>query len=89
MGCQGLVPYGTIAVMMIMAIASAPIWFAGPAMAHFATHDSQGHGVFAFIRIVPTVTFAAFTFAAFTFGALEQGTLTLMPIYGLLPMPLS
>ena len=75
-GGEGMVPYGTIAVMMAMA--SAPIWLAGPAMGHFATHDSQGHGVFAFIRIVPTVTFAAFTF-----GALEQGTLTLMPIYGL------
>lgn len=75
-GGQGLLPYATIAGMM--AIASAPIWFAGPAMGHFATHDSKGHGIFAFIRIVPTVTFAAFTF-----GALEQGTLTLMPIYGL------
>ena len=63
-GGEGMVPYGTIAVMMAMA--SAPIWLAGPAMGHFATHDSQGHGVFAFIRIVPTVTFGTMRIKAKT-----------------------
>ena len=75
-GGVGLAPYLIIAALM--ALASIPIWFAGPAMSHFSSHDGPRHGVFAFIRIVPTVTFAAFTF-----GALEQGTLTLMPIYGI------
>jgi MFS family permease len=75
-GGEGLTPYLIIAVLM--GIASIPIWFAGPAMSHFSSHDGPRHSVIAFIRIVPTVTFAAFTF-----GALEQGTLTLMPIYGL------
>lgn len=75
-GGVGLLPYLIIAVLM--GLASVPIWFAGPAMSHFASHGGPSHSVIAFIRIVPTVTFAAFTF-----GALEQGTLTLMPIYGL------
>lgn len=75
-GGVGLLPYLIIA--MLMGLASIPIWFAGPAMSHFSSHDSPSHGVIAFIRIVPTVTLAAFTF-----GALEQGTLTLMPIYGI------
>lgn len=75
-GGVGLTPYLIIAVLM--ALASIPIWFAGPAMSHFSSDDGPRHSVLAFIRIVPTVTFAAFTF-----GALEQGTLTLMPIYGL------
>ena len=47
-------------------------------MGYFAPQGRQERGVFAYIRLVPTITFAAFTF-----GALEQGTLTLMPIYGL------
>tara|TARA_R110000868_G_scaffold135284_5_gene347771 strand:+ start:151 stop:1323 length:1173 start_codon:yes stop_codon:yes gene_type:complete len=75
-GGVGLTPYLIIAVLM--ALASIPIWLAGPAMSHFSSHDGPRHSVLAFIRIVPTVTFAAFTF-----GALEQGTLTLMPIYGI------
>lgn len=75
-GGVGLAPYAIIAGLM--GLASIPIWFAGPAMSHFSSHNGPSHSVFAFIRIVPTVTFAAFTF-----GALEQGTVTLMPIYGL------
>lgn len=74
-GGDGLAPYFLIA--SLMAMASIPIWLAGPATNQVSAHG-QSHGVFAFVRIVPTATLAAFTF-----GALEQGTFSLMPIYGL------
>ena len=74
-GGEGFAPYAVIAGLM--ALASIPIWLAGPATSQVSAHG-QSHGVFAFVRIVPTATLAAFAF-----GALEQGTFTLMPIYGL------
>jgi MFS family permease len=72
-GSEGLAPYAIVACLLLFA--SLPIALAGPAAQEIA--HGPGRGVLAFFRIAPTTIFAAFTF-----GALEQGTMTLMPVYG-------
>lgn len=74
-GSEGFLPYAIIA--FLVALASIPISLAGPATRQVSAHG-QSRGVLAFLLVAPTATFAAFTF-----GALEQGTMTLMPVYGL------
>jgi MFS family permease len=71
-GSTGFAPYLAIAILVLLA--SIPISLAPPM-------ERGGHGpargVFAFIPAAPTATFAALTF-----GALEQGSMTLLPVYG-------
>lgn len=74
-GSEGFTPYAIIA--FLVGLASIPISLAGPAVQQVSAHG-QSRGVLAFLLIAPTATFAAFTF-----GALEQGTMTLMPVYGI------
>lgn len=74
-GSSGFTPYAVIACLV--GLASIPISLAGPATQQVSAHG-QRLGVFAFLVAAPTATFAAFTF-----GALEQGTMTLMPVYGI------
>ncbi|MCE9648941.1 MAG: MFS transporter [Parvibaculum sp.] len=74
-GSEGYPPYAVIA--LLVALASIPISLAGRANRHVTAHG-QSRGVTAFLLVAPTATLAAFSF-----GALEQGSMTLLPVYGI------